>query len=79
VRTALVRGISARRRLGVSALIANLALAAASVVVSWAVVHTTYALKYARLYYLGTDGGVDFHAAPGPPTRTSRTWRSRSG
>jgi Protein of unknown function (DUF1345) len=31
------------------------------VIVSWAVVHTTYALKYARLYYLGANGGIDFH------------------
>ena len=29
--------------------------------VSWGVVHTTYALKYARLYYRGPNGGVDFH------------------
>lgn len=42
-------------------LVANLALAAGSVAVSWAVVHTVYALKYARLYYLGDNGGVDFH------------------
>jgi uncharacterized membrane protein len=42
-------------------LIANLALAAGSVAVSWVVVHTVYALKYARLYYLGDNGGVDFH------------------
>jgi uncharacterized membrane protein len=42
-------------------LVANLALSVASVAVSWGVVHTTYALKYARLYYVGTDGGVDFH------------------
>jgi uncharacterized membrane protein len=48
-------------------LIVNLALAAASVVVSWAVVHTTYTVKYARLYYSGTDGGIDFHD-PGEPT-----------
>jgi uncharacterized membrane protein len=41
--------------------VANLALAVASVVVSWGVVHTTYALKYARLYYRGPNGGVDFH------------------
>jgi uncharacterized membrane protein len=41
--------------------IANLALAVGSVAVSWGVVHTTYALKYARLYYRGTNGGVDFH------------------
>jgi uncharacterized membrane protein len=41
--------------------VANLALAVGSVVVSWGVVHTTYALKYARLYYRGPNGGVDFH------------------
>jgi uncharacterized membrane protein len=33
----------------------------ASVVVSWSVVHTVYALRYARLYYAGTDGGANFH------------------
>ena len=42
-------------------LIADLALAAGSVAVSWVVVHTVYALKYARLYYSGDDGGLDFH------------------
>ncbi len=41
--------------------VADLALAVGSVAVSWGVVHTTYALKYARLYYRGPDGGVDFH------------------
>jgi len=44
-----------------------LALAALSVVASWAVVHTVYALKYARLYYAGKDGGIDFHGDH-PPT-----------
>jgi len=44
-----------------AALVANLALAVGSVAVSWAVVHTVYALKYARLYYRGTNGGIDFH------------------
>ena len=48
-------------------MIADLALAAVSVVASWAVVHTVYALKYARLYYVGEDGGVDFHGDH-PPT-----------
>ena len=24
-------------------------------------VHTVFTLRYARLYYTGTDGGVDFH------------------
>ncbi len=36
-------------------------LGIASVVVSWAVVHTTYVLRYAQLYYSGPDGGVDFN------------------
>jgi uncharacterized membrane protein len=49
------------------ALVTSLALAVASVVASWAVVHTVYALKYARLYYQGTDGGIDFHGDD-PPT-----------
>jgi uncharacterized membrane protein len=31
------------------------------VAASWVVVHTVYALKYARLYFQGDDGGVDFH------------------
>jgi uncharacterized membrane protein len=33
----------------------------ASVVVSWSVVHTVYALRYARLYYASVDGGANFH------------------
>jgi uncharacterized membrane protein len=36
-------------------------LAIASVVVSWALVHTTYVLRYAQLYYSGVDGGVNFN------------------
>ena len=31
-----------------------------SVVVSWTVVHLVFLLKYAELYYEGTNGGVDF-------------------
>jgi uncharacterized membrane protein len=30
------------------------------VVLSWALVNTVFALKYARLYYVGGDGGIDF-------------------
>jgi uncharacterized membrane protein len=41
-------------------------LGVASVVLSWTVVHTVYTLGYARMYYAGTDGGVDFHG-DGPP------------
>ncbi len=38
-----------------------------SVIVSWAVVHTVFTLRYARLYYTGLDGGADFHQED-PPT-----------
>jgi uncharacterized membrane protein len=37
-----------------------------SVVVSWAVVHTTYTLRYAKLYHDGTAGGVDFNQNEAP-------------
>lgn len=37
------------------------ALAVLSVVVSWGVVHTVFALRYARLYYGDPVGGVDFN------------------
>lgn len=32
-----------------------------SVVLSWFVVHTVFATRYARLYYRGEPGGIDFH------------------
>ena len=40
-----------------------------SVFVSWAIVHTVFTLKYARLYFAGTAGGIDFNGtgAPGYP------------
>ncbi len=38
----------------------------ASVIVSWAVIHTVFALRYARLYYTGRDGGADFHQEERP-------------
>lgn len=33
----------------------------ASIVVSWAAIHTLFALRYARIYYTDPVGGVDFH------------------
>ncbi len=42
------------------------ALAAVSVVVSWALVHTIYMLRYARLYYSDRPGGVDFPGETAP-------------
>jgi uncharacterized membrane protein len=38
----------------------------ASVILSWALIHTVYALRYARLYYTGPDGGADFHQEDAP-------------
>jgi uncharacterized membrane protein len=37
------------------------AVGVVSVVLSWALVHTIFALRYARLYYDGAPGGIDFH------------------
>jgi uncharacterized membrane protein len=37
------------------------ALSVASIIVSWAVVHTVYTLRYAALYYAGEPGGIDFN------------------
>jgi uncharacterized membrane protein len=39
----------------------RLGLGVAAVVSSWGVVHTIFALKYARLYYAGEPGGIDFN------------------
>jgi uncharacterized membrane protein len=36
------------------------------VVLSWALVNTVFALKYARLYYSGGDGGIDFNQEEPP-------------
>ncbi len=37
-----------------------------SVVVSWALVHTVFTLKYAELYYVGKPGGIDFNETEPP-------------
>lgn len=42
------------------------ALAVLSVVVSWAVVHTVFTLRYARIYYTAPEGGIDFNDDPRP-------------
>lgn len=33
----------------------------ATVALSWLLVHTVFTLRYARLYYTGRDGGIDFN------------------
>jgi uncharacterized membrane protein len=60
---ALVKA-SAAHGAGKAALIA---LALVTVVVSWAAVHTVFTLRYAREYYDGEDGGVDFNEPGHPP------------
>jgi len=42
------------------------ALTVASVALAWTAVHSIFATRYARLYYTGTDGGVDFGDAGDP-------------
>jgi uncharacterized membrane protein len=44
----------------------EVALGLFSVIVSWAVVHTTYILRYADLYYKPPDGGVNFNQSQPP-------------
>jgi uncharacterized membrane protein len=39
---------------------ASVGLAVASVLVSWLLVQTNFTTRYARLYYTGGDGGIDF-------------------
>ena len=48
---------------------ARAALSVGSVAVAWAAVHTTFAVRYARLYYAGPDGGIDFNSDE-PPAYT---------
>jgi uncharacterized membrane protein len=47
-----------------SAKAAYVAFAVATVFLSWAVVHTVYTLRYARLYYGGRARGINFHQTP---------------
>ena len=42
------------------------AVGAFSVVCAWLLVHTIFALRYARLYYAGKKGGVDFNSDEDP-------------
>ncbi|MFF2620538.1 DUF1345 domain-containing protein [Oerskovia jenensis] len=40
--------------------------AVGSIAISWAAVHTLFGLAYARQYYTGADGGIDFNQAEPP-------------
>lgn len=42
------------------------AVAFCAIVASWFTVHTLFALRYAREYYTGADGGIDFHQDEAP-------------
>ena len=44
----------------------DIGLGLLSVIVSWGVVHTSYLLKYARLYYSDPEGGIDFNDSSAP-------------
>jgi uncharacterized membrane protein len=44
-------------------------LAVATVVLSWAAVQTVFTLRYARLYYEGDEGGIDFNSGERPDYR----------
>jgi uncharacterized membrane protein len=39
------------------------------VALAWATVHTLFTTRYAKLYYTGRDGGIEFNE-PGPPRYT---------
>lgn len=60
---ALVRAGSGATLSGVAAVI----LSVLASILSWAMVNTVFAFKYARLYYLDEDGGIDFKQDQ-PPT-----------
>jgi uncharacterized membrane protein len=47
----------------------RLVLGVACVVASWAVLHTIFVLRYARLYYSEPVGGIDFTQEPDPTYR----------
>jgi uncharacterized membrane protein len=43
-----------------------IAVGVASVALSWLAVHTTFTLRYARIYYTGDEGGIDFNEKDPP-------------
>jgi uncharacterized membrane protein len=44
----------------------SVGIAVASVLLSWALVHSNFTTRYARLYYTGIDGGIDFKSDEKP-------------
>jgi len=43
-----------------------IAIGVASVALSWATLHTIFTLRYARIYYADTEGGIDFNEKDPP-------------
>jgi uncharacterized membrane protein len=68
--------LEASRRPGLERAIIT-AVAAITVILSWATVHTVFTLRYARLYYAAGGGSTSTRTAR-PRTATSRTSPSRS-
>lgn len=62
-------GLVEARRVGTVTEVLLTAAAVAAVVLSWAVVHLVYALRYAHLYYREPAGGIDFHQQAPPDYR----------
>jgi uncharacterized membrane protein len=62
VAEALVRSSSNQDPTAVALVI----LGIVAVILSWALVNTVFALKYARLYYIDEDGGIDFRQGRPP-------------
>ncbi|MCG5218122.1 DUF1345 domain-containing protein [Streptosporangium sp. KLBMP 9127] len=60
--TALLRSGSDQDPVAVIAVILSLV----TVALSWALTNTVFALKYARLYYVEVDGGIDFRQEQPP-------------
>jgi uncharacterized membrane protein len=56
VAEALVRSSSNQDPVAITLVILSIVAA----ILSWALVNTVFALKYARLYYVDEDGGIDF-------------------
>ena len=44
----------------------SVVVAVLSVLLSWTLVHSNYTTRYARLYYSGPDGGIDFKSDEQP-------------
>ena len=57
--------IEAERSDGALRVLLNIS-SVAGVLLSWAVVHTVFALRYAHVYYTGTPGGIEFPTEPMP-------------